>query len=44
MRYALSKLTEFRSAHAGIKGGWQGQMRCSDMAADSKTEKTLDMI
>ena len=40
-RYALGKLTEFRSAHAGIKGGWPGQMRCSNMVADSKTEKNL---
>ena len=41
MCYALGKLTEFRSAHAGIKGGWPGQMRCSNMVADSKTEKNL---
>ena len=28
-------------ARARIKGGWPGQMRCSNMAADSKTEKKL---
>lgn len=43
MHDPLCKLTKFRFVHAGYKRGLQGQMRWSDMAVDSKLEKTWDI-